>query len=76
MIAPISSWAAAVSGVASVRPRHRHFRHSAFRARHPLITSTLLTFVFIIAITFMKFDFGPMRLHEMSAQLNGDLGAL
>ena len=28
--------------------------------------------VFIIAITLMKFDYGPMRLHEMNA-LNGDL---
>ena len=24
----------------------------------------------------MKFDYGPMRIHEMSAQLNGDLGGL
>ena len=24
----------------------------------------------------MKFDYGPMKIHEMNAQLNGDLGAL
>ena len=38
---------------------------------------SLLTFVFIIAITFMKFDFGPMRRHEADvAAGKPDLGAL
>ena len=37
---------------------------------------SLLTFVFIIALTVMKFDYGPMRLQEQNAQLKGELGAL
>ena len=75
MIAPISSWAAAVSGVASDLDIGISGIQLFVRAI-PYNFYSLLTFVFIIAITFMKFDFGPMRLHEMSAQLNGDLGAL
>ena len=75
MIAPISSWAAAVSGVASDLDIGISGIQLFVRAI-PYNFYSLLTFVFIIAITFMKFDFGPMRLHEMSVQLNGDLGAL
>ena len=37
---------------------------------------SLLTLVFIVALACMKFDYGPMRIHEMSAQLNGNLGGL
>ncbi len=75
MIAPISSWAAAVSGVASDLDIGISGIQLFVRAI-PYNFYSLLTFVFIIAITFMKFDFGPMRLHEMNVQLNGDLGAL
>jgi hypothetical protein len=32
--------------------------------------------VFILGIVYMKFDYGPMKLHEMNALLNGDLGGL
>ena len=75
MIAPISSWAAAVSGVAADLDAGFSGIELFIRAI-PYNFYSLLTFVFIIAITFMKFDFGPMSLHEMSAQLNGDLGGL
>ncbi|MBQ7921952.1 MAG: Na+/H+ antiporter NhaC family protein, partial [Clostridia bacterium] len=34
---------------------------------------SLLTLVFIIAITLMKFDYGPMALHEKNALEKGDL---
>ena len=37
---------------------------------------SLLTFVFIIGLAVMKFDYGPMKLHEMNARLKGELGAL
>ena len=67
MIAPISSWAAAVSGYA---PDGQGL--SLFVKAIPYNFYSLLTFVFIIAITLMKFDYGPMRLHELNAQ-NGDL---
>lgn len=75
MIAPISSWAAAVSGVASDLDIGVSGIQLFVRAI-PYNFYSLLTFVFIIAICCMKFDYGPMRLQEMSAQLNGDLGAL
>ena len=67
MIAPISSWAAAVSGYA---PDGQGI--SLFVKAIPYNFYSLLTFVFIIAITLMRFDYGPMRLHELNAQ-NGDL---
>ncbi len=67
MIAPISSWAAAVSGYA---PDGQGI--SLFIKAIPYNFYSLMTFVFIIAITLMKFDYGPMKLHEMNAE-NGDL---
>lgn len=67
MIAPISSWAAAVSGYA---PEGQGI--SLFCQAIPYNFYSLLTFVFIIAITLMKFDYGPMKLHEANA-LKGDL---
>ena len=67
MIAPISSWAAAVSSYA---PEGQGL--SLFIRAIPFNFYSLMTFVFIIAITLMKFDYGPMKLHELNAQ-NGDL---
>ncbi len=67
MIAPISSWAAAV---ASYAPEGEGI--ALFCKAIPYNFYSLLTFVFIIAITLMKFDYGPMKLHEMNAA-NGDL---
>ncbi len=67
MIAPISSWAAAVAGYA---PDGQGI--SLFIQAIPYNFYSLLTFVFIIAITLMKFDYGPMKLHEANA-LKGDL---
>ena len=68
MIAPISSWAAAVSEYV---PEGQDGL-SLFISAIPFNFYSLLTFVFIIALTLMKFDYGPMRLHEKNA-LNGDL---
>lgn len=67
MIAPISSWAAAVASYAEDGQGIALFCKAI-----PYNFYSLLTFVFIIAITFMKFDYGPMKLHEMNA-MNGDL---
>ncbi len=67
MIAPISSWAAAVSSYA---PEGQGL--SLFIQAIPFNFYSLMTFVFIIAITLMKFDYGPMKLHELNAE-NGDL---
>jgi len=68
MIAPISSWAAAVSGMVEGEDGLELFVKAI-----PYNLYSLMTFVFIIAITLMKFDYGPMKLHEMNARLNGDL---
>lgn len=70
MIAPISSWAAAVSSYAADGEGIKLFIQAI-----PYNLYSLLSFVFIIAITLMKFDYGPMKACEISAQ-NGDLGAL
>ncbi len=77
MIAPISSWAAAVSGVISDNNLELGYDGMELFVRAiPYNFYSLLTFVFIIGLAFMKFDFGPMKVKELSAQLNGDLGAL
>lgn len=67
MIAPISSWAAAVSSYAEEGQSLKLFIQAI-----PYNFYSLLTFVFIIGITLMKFDYGPMKKHEENA-LNGDL---
>ena len=67
MIAPISSWAAAV---ASYAPEGQGI--ALFCQAIPYNFYSLLTFVFIIAIGIMNFDYGSMRLHEINAE-NGDL---
>ncbi|MBP9988525.1 MAG: Na+/H+ antiporter NhaC family protein [Ruminococcus sp.] len=68
MIAPISSWAAAVASYASDGNGL-----SLFVKAIPYNFYSLLTPVFIIAITLMKFDYGSMRIHEVNAKKNGDL---
>ena len=67
MIAPISSWAAAVSQYAADGQGFK-----LFIAAIPMNFYSILTLVFVLAITLMKFDFGPMKKHEINAQ-NGDL---
>ena len=68
MIAPISSWAAAVSEFA---PEGQGL--SLFIKAIPYNFYSLLTLVFVVAISLMKFDYGPMRLHEKNALEKGDL---
>ena len=70
MIAPISSWAAAVSGMVD---EGVYSGIELFVRAIPYNYYSLLTFVFIIAIVFLKIDYGPMKLHEMNAMLNDDL---
>ena len=75
MIAPISSWAAAVSDYTSgvVDAAGNEISSLALFCRAiPYNFYSLLTLVFIVAITLMKFDFGPMKKHELNAA-NGDL---
>lgn len=68
MIAPISSWAAAVASYAEEGQGLKLFIQAI-----PYNYYSLLTFVFMIALIFMKLDYGPMKLHEMNAMLHKDL---
>ena len=74
MIAPISSWAAAVSSTAEGLNTGMSGIELFIRAI-PYNLYSLMTFVFIIALVLMKFDFGPMKKFEQKAA-SGDLSAL
>ena len=74
MIAPISSWAAAVSSTAEGLNTGMSGIELFIRAI-PYNLYSLMTFVFIIAIILMKFDYGPMKQYEKKAS-SGDLSAL
>ena len=74
MIAPISSWAAAVSSTAEGLNTGMSGIELFVRAI-PYNLYSLLTFVFIIALVAMKFDYGPMRTFEKKAA-QGELSAL
>lgn len=69
MIAPISSWAAAVSGVVE-----DYNGIELFVRAIPYNFYSLLCIVFVVSIILMKFDYGPMRLHEINAMLDKDRG--
>ena len=70
MIAPISSWAAAV---ASYTEGTDLSGIELFVKAIPYNFYSLLTLVFVVALIFLKADFGPMRRHELNAINNGDL---
>ena len=70
MIAPISSWAAAVSGIVDEGVMSGT---ELFVRAIPWNFYSLLTIVFLLGLTLMKFDYGPMRTHEENAQELGDL---
>ena len=68
IIAPISSWAAAVSGFV---PGEDGFQ--VFLRAIPYNFYALLTITMMISITILKVDYGPMRVHEDNAILHGDI---
>ena len=68
MIAPISSWAAAVAAYAEDGQGLKLFITAI-----PYNFYSILTLVFVVALAVMKFDYGPMKLHELNALQNGDL---
>ncbi len=74
MIAPISSWAAAVSSNVTPEVAGDMTGLELFVRAIPFNFYSLLTLVFIIAIAIMGFDYGKMAGFEIKAQ-NGDLGA-
>ena len=67
IIAPISSWAAAVASVAAEGEGLTLFIRSI-----PYNFYALLTIIMIIFTTVIKLDYGPMKLHEDNAA-KGDL---
>jgi len=76
MIAPISSWAAAVSGVfADAEFETSISSIGLFLRAIPFNFYSLFTLVFIIAISLMGFDYGKMSSYEILAS-TGDLSRL
>ena len=67
IIAPISSWAAAVSSVAPEGQGLQLFIQSI-----PYNFYALLSLAMVIMMCLLKVDFGPMKLHEDNAK-NGDI---
>ena len=68
IIAPISSWAAAVSSYTTEGQGLTLFMQTI-----PYNLYALLTIVMVIAISVMNVDYGPMRRHELNAVNNNDL---
>jgi tetracycline resistance efflux pump len=71
IIAPISSWAAAVAGFAKSAGETNGI-HLFVRAI-PYNFYALFTILMMIVIAVGKFDYGPMKLHEKNAIEKGDL---
>ena len=67
IIAPISSWAAAVTGFV---PGENGF--TLFIRAIPYNFYALFTIVMMLTVALMKVDYGPMKLHEENA-MKGDL---
>ena len=71
IIAPISSWAAAVAGFA--RGAGAESGISLFVQAIPYNFYALFTILMMVVIAIGKFDYGPMKLHERNALEKGDL---
>ena len=69
IIAPVSSWAAAVTGFVS---ESEISGFGLFIRAIPYNFYAILTIVMMVGIVLMKFDYGPMKKHEKNAE-NGDL---
>lgn len=67
IIAPISSWAAAVTGFVEGEDGF-----SIFIRAIPFNYYAILTIVMMVTIILLKMDFGPMKLHEKNA-IAGDI---
>jgi len=72
MIAPISSWAAAVSGCVE---SNNYSGIELFVRAIPYNFYSIFTLVFIIVLSILNFDFGKMKEFEIKAEA-GDLSAL
>ena len=70
MIAPVSSWAAAVSGYVN---SDSVSGIEMFIKQIPWNYYCLLTLLMIVVISLLNIDFGSMLTHEYNAQVKGDL---
>lgn len=70
IIAPISSWAAAVTSSVPADAEINGF--AVFLQTIPYNLYAFLTIAMVFALSVMKMDFGPMSVYEKNAQ-NGDL---
>ena len=73
MIAPVSSWAAAVSGCVD---SEKYASFDLFVRAIPYNFYSIFTFVFIITIVILGFDYGKMSGYEIKAEKTGDLSML
>ena len=73
MIAPVSSWAAAVSGAVDT---DTYSGFDLFVRAIPYNFYSLFTLVFIIVIAILGYDYGKMADFEIKAQKTGDLSIL
>ena len=71
IIAPISSWAAAVAGFAQGEGPMSGI--SLFISAIPFNFYAILTIVMMLVLSITKFDYGPMATHERNAIEKGDL---
>ncbi|MGN0481888.1 MAG: Na+/H+ antiporter NhaC family protein, partial [Lachnospiraceae bacterium] len=67
IIAPISSWAAAVAGFVEGQDGFRVFINAI-----PYNYYAIFTIIMMVTIVVVKLDFGPMKRHEINA-MKGDL---
>ena len=71
IIAPISSWAAAVAGFASDAGAENGIK--LFISAIPYNYYAILTIVMMIFLAIAGFEYGPMKKHEANAKEKGDL---
>ncbi|NMA94272.1 MAG: Na+/H+ antiporter NhaC family protein [Clostridiales bacterium] len=70
MIAPISSWAAAIAGYVTSKQVNGF---QMFVKQIPWNYYCLLTLLMIVVISIRNIDYGPMLTHEYNAQVKNDL---
>ena len=73
MIAPISSWAAAVSGCVESQ---KYSGIELFVRAIPYNFYSILTLVFVVTLAILNFDYGKMKQYEIKAEKTGDLSSL
>ncbi|MBE7037383.1 MAG: Na+/H+ antiporter NhaC family protein [Ruminococcaceae bacterium] len=69
IIAPVSSWAAAVAGFVS---EEQIGGFELFIRAIPYNFYAILTIIMMVAIALLRLDYGPMKKHEINAE-NGDI---